>query len=29
MPLIQVTLYINFHNVEPSMWGWNGKTFGD
>lgn len=22
-------VYINFHDVEPSMWGWNGKTFGD
>jgi phenylpyruvate tautomerase PptA (4-oxalocrotonate tautomerase family) len=22
-------IYINFHNVEPSMWEWNGKTFGD
>jgi phenylpyruvate tautomerase PptA (4-oxalocrotonate tautomerase family) len=22
-------VYINFHNVEPHMWGWNGKTFGD
>lgn len=21
-------VYINFHNVEPKMWGWNGKTFG-
>lgn len=21
-------VYINFHNVEPNMWGWNGKTFG-
>lgn len=22
-------IYINFHNVDPAMWGWNGKTFGD
>lgn len=22
-------VYINFHNVAPNLWGWNGKTFGD
>lgn len=22
-------IYINFHDDAPSMWGWNGKTFGD
>lgn len=22
-------IYINFHDAAPSMWGWNGKTFGD
>lgn len=22
-------IYINFHDVAPAMWGWNGKTFGD
>ena len=21
-------IYIRFQDVEPSMWGWNGKTFG-
>ena len=25
----QDRIYINFHDVSPSMWGWNGKTFGD
>jgi phenylpyruvate tautomerase PptA (4-oxalocrotonate tautomerase family) len=24
----QDRIYINFHDVEPSHWGWNGKTFG-
>lgn len=24
----QDRVYINFHNVEPHMWGWNGNTFG-
>ncbi|MEO0509595.1 MAG: phenylpyruvate tautomerase MIF-related protein [Verrucomicrobiota bacterium] len=22
-------VFLNFHDVAPSMWGWNGKTFGD
>jgi len=22
-------IYLNFHDVAPSLWGWNGKTFGD
>ena len=22
-------IYINFQDVSPSLWGWNGKTFGD
>lgn len=22
-------IYINFHDVAPKSWGWNGKTFGD
>ncbi len=22
-------IYINFHDVAPAQWGWNGKTFGD
>lgn len=21
-------IYINFHDVAPQQWGWNGKTFG-
>ena len=21
-------IYINFHDVAPEQWGWNGKTFG-
>ena len=21
-------IYISFEDVKPSMWGWNGKTFG-
>ena len=21
-------IYVNFENISPSMWGWNGKTFG-
>ena len=21
-------IYINFHDVPPEMWGWNGRTFG-
>lgn len=25
----QDRIYINFHNVEANMWGWNGKTFGE
>lgn len=22
-------IYIHFHDIEASHWGWNGKTFGD
>jgi phenylpyruvate tautomerase PptA (4-oxalocrotonate tautomerase family) len=22
-------IYINFNDVSPALWGWNGKTFGD
>ncbi|MGB0409161.1 MAG: phenylpyruvate tautomerase MIF-related protein [Opitutales bacterium] len=22
-------IYLNFRDVVPSLWGWNGKTFGD
>ena len=21
-------IYINFYDVSPEMWGWNGRTFG-
>ena len=24
----QDKIYINFEDIPPSMWGWNGKTFG-
>ncbi|MGB0743483.1 MAG: phenylpyruvate tautomerase MIF-related protein [Opitutales bacterium] len=22
-------IYINFHDIAPTSWGWNGKTFGE
>lgn len=25
----QDRIYINFQDVAPNSWGWNGKTFGD
>lgn len=25
----QDRIYINFGDISPSLWGWNGKTFGD
>ena len=21
-------IYVNFENISPNMWGWNGQTFG-
>ena len=25
----QERVFLNFSDVAPSLWGWNGKTFGD